>query len=93
MPVCGEVERLSLEELAQLETPPATRTFYPIPHSRVMDMVLTTLDMLRLKVRGMDLAVARNGDRFFGTLGSPSRQTVSVSNPRLATSVRGLPRG
>lgn len=68
MPVCGEVERLSLEELAQLETPPATRTFHPIPHSRVMDMVLTTLDMLRLEVRDMDLAVARNGDRFFATL-------------------------
>ena len=68
MPVCGDVERLSLEGLAALQTPEPTSTWHPIAHSRVMDMVLTTFDMLRLEVKDMDLAVAKDGARFFGTL-------------------------
>ena len=85
MAVKGSCEHVTLEELAALPTPSATATWHPVPHSRVMDMVLTTLDMMRFKVNTMDLAVAREGGQFFGTLDLATDITDGVT---LAVGIR-----
>ena len=68
MAVMGDVERVTLDELKRFEAPAGTRTWSPVSHGRVMDMVLSTLDMMRLEVGSMDLAVTKEGQQFFGTL-------------------------
>ena len=46
MAVTGAVDRVTLDQLAEYPTPAPTDTWFPIGHSRVMDMVLSTLDMM-----------------------------------------------
>lgn len=60
--------RVTLDELHQIETPPPTDTWKPIGHSHVLDMVMDTLDQLGFQVKSTDLAVAHEGQQFFGTL-------------------------
>ena len=85
MPVLGQVDHVTLEQLAEIPVPKATETWKPLGHARVMDQVLTTLDMMRFEVREMDLAVSREGQRFFGTLDLATDITDGVS---LAVGVR-----
>lgn len=64
---CGgrTVER---EELRQFIPPPATRTWKPISHERVLDTALATLGEAGYAVNKMKLGVSHEGQRFFGTL-------------------------
>ncbi|MBV9509480.1 MAG: DUF932 domain-containing protein [Caulobacteraceae bacterium] len=64
---CGAKE-VSRSELATVEAPPPTRTWYPIKHSDVLDAVLETVDQTGFAVEKMRLALSRQGAQFFGTL-------------------------
>jgi hypothetical protein len=64
---CGAKE-VSRSELATVEAPPPTRTWFPIKHSDVLDAVLETVDQTGFAVEKMRLALSRQGAQFFGTL-------------------------
>ncbi|MGE0536207.1 MAG: hypothetical protein AB7O68_14600 [Pirellulales bacterium] len=55
-------------ELSLIEAPPPTRTWYPLKHADVLDTVCETLDGVGFGVESMQLSVARDNARFFGTL-------------------------
>jgi hypothetical protein len=77
---CGATE-VSREELATVEAPPPTTTWFPIKHSDVLDAVLETVDQASFAVEKMRLAVSRHGAQFFGTLDlrSPIADGVSLA--------------
>jgi hypothetical protein len=64
---CGAKE-VSRSELATVEAPPPTRTWFPIKHSDVLDAVLETVDQTGFAIEKMRLALSRQGAQFFGTL-------------------------
>jgi hypothetical protein len=64
---CGAKE-VSRQELATVEAPSPTTTWYPIKHSDVLDAVLETVDQTGFAVEKMRLALSRQGAQFFGTL-------------------------
>src|SRR5262249_8935653 len=64
---CGAKE-VSREQLATVEAPPPTRTWFPIKHADVLDAVLETVDQTGFAVEKMRLALSRQGSQFFGTL-------------------------
>jgi hypothetical protein len=64
---CGAKE-VSRGELATVEAPPPTRTWFPIKHSDVLDAVLETVDQTGFAVEKMRLALSRQRAQFFGTL-------------------------
>jgi len=59
---------VGFEELAQVPTPPATATWFPIPHHQVFQSVADTLHGAGFGVRQTRLSLTRDGARFFGTL-------------------------
>ncbi|MBI3464569.1 MAG: hypothetical protein HY000_16175 [Planctomycetes bacterium] len=76
---------VSRAELDQIEPPPATQTWFPIKHSVVLDTVLGTLEGAGFRVGKEQLAIARQGHRFFGTLDLDSQLVEGVS---LAVGIR-----
>jgi hypothetical protein len=77
-----EVSRAGLEAVAP---PPATATWFPISHSRVLDTALEALNAAGFQVSRTRLALARNKARFFGTLDLQSPVAAGVT---LAVGVR-----
>jgi hypothetical protein len=64
---CGARE-VSEEELRSVGCPPATTTWYPLPHAQVLDAVRDTLSIAGFGIQRQRCALARNDARFFGTL-------------------------
>ena len=64
---CGsnEVER---DQLALVPTPEATETWYPIPHTVLLDQVEETLEHNGLKIVNEAHALGHEGNRYFGLL-------------------------
>lgn len=60
--------RVTFDELSRIEAPPPTDSWKPIPHSRVLEVTADSLGQMGFQVEKMDLAVARDGAQFFGTL-------------------------
>jgi hypothetical protein len=60
--------QVSRHELATVEAPPATETWYPKKHMQVLNAVVGTLEGSGLHVERESLALARADQRFFGTL-------------------------
>ena len=56
------------DAVATSPTPNATRTWQPIPHGRLLDLVEDTLDRGGLKVVNHAHALGRDGNRYFGLL-------------------------
>src|ERR1700681_1610772 len=56
------------QELALIEAPPGTPSWFPIKHTVVLDRVCETLDGAGFGIESMQLSVARNEQRFFGVL-------------------------
>ncbi len=56
------------EELEQVHAPPSTETWFPLPHSHVLDRTLTTLEQAGFRPRRTQLALSRENCRFFGTI-------------------------
>jgi Domain of unknown function (DUF932) len=76
---------VSREELAAVAVPPATATWFPLPHVQVLDTARQPLDAAGFHVSRTRLALARNGARFFGTLDLQSPVAAGVT---LAVGVR-----
>lgn len=72
-------------ELARIEAPPPTDTWFPLKHSAVLDRTCETLESAGFGIDAMQLSVARNEARFFGTLRLTNRITPGVS---LAVGIR-----
>src|SRR5438552_1563011 len=81
---CGAT-RLSRDELALVPTPPATATWFPVPHVSVLDTAVARLTEAGYRVRSTDLGITKDGHRFFGTL---DLDTTLVSGVSLAVGVR-----
>lgn len=64
---CGAREVIR-DELALVEAPPPTRTWFPIKHADVLDAVLETVEQTGFAVERMRLALSRHDAQFFGTL-------------------------
>lgn len=59
---------VSFEELVRAPTPPATATWFPVPHHQVFQSVVDTLTGAGFGIQQTKLSLARDGARFFGTL-------------------------
>lgn len=77
-----EVDRT---KLSAFEAPPPSGRWFPLKHSKVLDAVGTTLEAAGYRIRREQLAVARGGHRFFGTLDLDSALVPGVS---LAVGIR-----
>lgn len=63
------------EQLAMIETPPATSSYTPVKYAELLDMVEDTAkDHLGLDVLDLSLGVAGKGARFFGTMSLDTQQ-------------------
>lgn len=76
---------VSFEELVQTPTPPATPTWFPVPHHQVFRSVSDTLEAAGFGIHQTRLSLARDGARFFGTLDLTTPVSEGVS---LAVGVR-----
>lgn len=59
---------VTLEELGDVPAPPATKTWYPVSHSRVLSTVVDTLDAGGFSVQKQRLGLSADNARFFGVL-------------------------
>jgi hypothetical protein len=59
---------VDVEELDGVTCPPATDTWFPVKHSVVLDRVCETLTGAGFGIERMQLSLARDDQRFFGTL-------------------------
>ena len=73
------------DELATIETPPPTKTWYPIAHRAVLDSVWATLEGAGFQIRQSRLSLAHADARFFGTLDLATSVSDGVS---LAVGIR-----
>ncbi|MBW3541542.1 MAG: hypothetical protein KY476_14840 [Planctomycetes bacterium] len=76
---------VTLNELAMIEAPPPTKTWYPIAHFDVYRTVAQTLQSAGYDVGKERFSVARDGHRFFGTLDLQNRITEGIG---LAVGIR-----
>jgi hypothetical protein len=72
---------VTAEELRGYRPPAAEGRWHPIAHARVLDVVTTTLREAGYDVKGERLGLAKDGNRFFGTLdlGTPLASGVSLA--------------
>lgn len=79
----GQVDR---QELARIEPPDSTETWFPLKHSTVLDTVESSLSQAGFGIADMRLATAQDGLEFFATiqlntlLGDSEALTVGVRN-------------
>lgn len=59
---------VTLDELGDVPAPPATRTWFPISHARVLSTVVDTLDAGGFGIAKQSLALSADNARFFGVL-------------------------
>lgn len=59
---------VDIEELDRVPCPPPTNTWFPVRHSVVLDRVCDTLTGAGFNIDSMQLSLARDNHRFFGTL-------------------------
>jgi hypothetical protein len=81
---CG-ARTVTWGELDEMPTPPATATWFPLPHGQVLGSVVQTLDSAGFKIESMELAVTPDDARFFGTL---QLQALVAPGVALAVGVR-----
>ena len=76
--------KITREQLAEVPTPPATRTHVPIPHDKVVETLVETLSFRHIGVVGEEYAVSKDGMRMFGIVDLES----SFDGCRFAIGVR-----
>lgn len=76
---------VSRNHLATFAAPPPEGRWHPVSHTKVLTTVCDTLETSGYRIRREQLAVARDGHRFFGTLDLDSTLVPGVS---LAVGVR-----
>ncbi|HEY1656440.1 MAG TPA: hypothetical protein VGF86_15160 [Candidatus Tumulicola sp.] len=73
------------DELLGIEAPPATKTWFPVAHHRVLDSVSSTLQGAGFEIRQAKLSLSNGNARFFGTLDLATPVTDGVA---LAVGIR-----
>lgn len=73
------------DELAEFRAPTPQGRWYPLSHSTVLRRVINTLSESGMSVANQQLAVSKDGARFFGTL---DLQSELVHGVRLSVGVR-----
>lgn len=73
------------EDLNTVPTPPATATWFPIPHGQVLNTTLGTLAQAGFQVVRQRLALSRDDARFFATL---DLRTAIATGVSLAVGIR-----
>src|SRR6266446_4433348 len=73
------------EELEQVHAPPSTETWFPLPHSHVLDRTLSTLEQAGFRPTKTQLALSRSDQQFFGVVDLESLVAEGVT---LAVGVR-----
>src|SRR3984893_9909849 len=63
--LCAQANR---EQLAQIETPDATRSFKPVPHIELIDTLEHVLKLNHITIRKEQVALRRDGLTLFGVL-------------------------
>ncbi|MBA4017006.1 MAG: hypothetical protein C0483_07530 [Pirellula sp.] len=81
---CG-ARQVNAAELATIEPPTPTRTWYPLAHRTVLDSVCATLSGAGFAIVRSRLSISHGGARFFGTLDLATSITDGVS---LAVGIR-----
>jgi hypothetical protein len=76
------------DELVAIPTPPPTDTWFPIPHSQVLDAVADTLRGAGFQIRQTRLSISHGGSRFFGTLDLTHRVSDVAAGVTLAVGLR-----
>ena len=64
---CGG-QSVDRSEVVHCRTPAASKTWQPIPHDRLLDLVEDSLERTGLRVINQAHAVGKDGDRYFGLL-------------------------
>lgn len=64
---CG-ARQVTDDELRSVPTPPATKSWYPVPHRAVLDVARETLFGAGFEIAREQLSLSRNDARFFGVL-------------------------
>jgi hypothetical protein len=59
---------VTLDELARVKAPPPEGRWYPVSHAQVHAGVTRTLEEAGYRIERQQLALSREGHRFFGTL-------------------------
>lgn len=74
-------QTVNAEQLATYKAPPPEGRWHPVAHSRVVEVVKTTLRESGYEIRKEQYGVMRDGSRFFGTLdlATPLTEGVSLS--------------
>jgi hypothetical protein len=73
------------EELASIQAPPPTETWFPIAHHQVLTSVRTALFSAGYEITRQQLSVGYDGHRFFGTLDLATKINTGIS---LAVGIR-----
>ncbi|MBA4016476.1 MAG: hypothetical protein C0483_04750 [Pirellula sp.] len=81
---CG-ARQVNAAELATIEPPAPTRTWYPLAHRAVLDSVCSALEGAGFMICRSRLSVSHGGARFFGTLDLTTSVIEGVS---LAVGIR-----
>src|SRR3984893_6942971 len=63
--LCAQANR---EQLAQIETPDATRSFKPVPHIELIETLEHVLKLNHITIRKEQFALRRDGMTIFGVL-------------------------
>src|SRR5665213_4600764 len=61
-----DTEKLDLNQLALIPTPPSTPTHQIIPHHEVVNALIETLGFRHIGVHKSEFAVNRSGNKMFG---------------------------
>lgn len=71
--------RVTLDQLAEIEAPPPEGRWYPLRHIDVLWCVKRTLSEFGFEVEREQLAIAKDGHRFFGTLDLATRLRENIT--------------
>ena len=81
---CG-ARQVNAAELAEVQPPPPTKTWYPLAHRAVLDSACSALEGAGFAICRSRLSVSQGGARFFGTL---DLTTSIVEGVSLAVGIR-----
>ena len=76
---CG-AQKIDRPNLVDAPTPPRTRTWVPVPHNRLLDLVEETLTGNQMRVVNQAHALSKDGHRYFGLMEVVNGQSADDYN-------------
>mgnify|MGYP001446281745 CR=1 FL=1 len=73
---CG-ANRVGLDQIGKIATPPVTQSYHPINHRLLYDLVVSSLHSMNMRVVVEEHALGRDGARYFGLMQVANCQEVS----------------